>query len=629
MNNQEAIDLLISKVKNNDTHCDYERTVEVSDTCRMYVTNKGLNAKLRQFKIREDEAAFQQRCRITKHIIKSVVSSLRKPFYKVSRNDRVKKKIDIKDEGKAQELKNMQNQFFANGGLDAFMRTRFVELTFIDPNSWVVIEWPSFKEGSLPRPYPYEIKSHEARDFEYEAGVLQWLFAAKEIAYRMKNDKKHTRLKKKNGFKYMIYSKDITAVMTQVDRPYIDENPNEIPEGAAIIELDKKHYILQSFEHKAGVTPAMRIGYKRDDLTDGRTFVAPYDEAEPFLEKMVNSNSEFDLTIAAHVFPQKFQYAYACPGPSVEQSCNKGRLADGCTCPTCEGTGTKFHKSSQDAITLPLPGSGFGELTNDMLVDLSKLMHYEGPPIDTVTFQKDYIDYLEMKTHQAMYNSTVFVKINNPKIAETATEKDQDMDSVYDTLLPFAEQFSLFWLFSTSVMVVLVGLKNEEVEKAHVFPKDFKLRTMSQLLNQLKTLNDSQAPTFVKEAVNRDLAEVICSGDQMEMIRYDTKQRFYPFAGKSEAEIMFLMSGGFVTNFNKVLYANFELIFREIEKDIPNFYMLNSKRQWEIVGKKVNVIIEDINKGSADKFTVRDLAGTEVQSGEQEGKQQSEQGNAA
>lgn len=628
------LDLLRAKIKNGDTHCDYDRVVEVAKQAFSYNTNKGLDERLRSYKTRETAEAFEQRKRLTRHTIKSVVSSLKKPFYKVSRNDKVKEVIEVNDESKRKAVDGMMSSFYGRqgqgGGLDKFMRTRFVDLTWNDPNSWVVVEWGSFTAGTLPEPYPFEVTAAEARDFEFIRGQLQWLYVAKAISFNVKTDTKYKRPKTKNGMRYTLYGRNVTVVMRECDKAWLELNPTEMPANGKLIKFEEKYYIQQEFAHKAGIVTAFRVGYKTDDETKGRTFVAPFDDAEPYLEKMIQSNSEFDITISGHVFPQKWQYVNTCTGPTPEQRCNRGKLADGNDCPSCGGTGMLTHSSAQDAIYLPFPNI-FEGTDDSSIIDLKKLMHYAGPPIDTVTFQQNYIDALEVKTHQAMYNSTVFVKVDNPKIAQTATEKDQDMDSAYDTLLPFAEQYSQMWVDLTSVMVILCGLKLDKVKIRHTFPKDFKLRTMTQQLNHLKTLNEAQAPSFLKDSVNRDLYETIVGGDESDLLKYDVKQRFFPFSGKSETEILYLMASQYVSQFNKVLYANFELVFREIEKDNPGFFILTFKKQWDIVGEKVNAIIADIGAGSADTFQVGDFANDTPggsKTGEQDA-QQNQQGNAA
>ena len=53
------------------------------------------------------------------------------------------------------------------------------------------------------------------------------------------------------------------------------------------------------------------------------------------------------------------------------------------------------------------------------------------PPIDLLTFQKDYLEYLKQTTYELMFNVDRFTR---SQVAITATESVQGEDNLYDTL---------------------------------------------------------------------------------------------------------------------------------------------------------------------------------------------------
>jgi len=99
---------------------------------------------------------------------------------------------------------------------------------------------------------------------------------------------------------------------------------------------------------------------------------------------LIKSKSELDLTIALHVFPQKFQYVPQCSATD----CNGGYKPDGSVCGKCKGTGYEVHTTAQDAIYLALPRRGH----QDELLDLKQLVNYVYPPVDLVQFMDEYVD---------------------------------------------------------------------------------------------------------------------------------------------------------------------------------------------------------------------------------------------
>jgi hypothetical protein len=74
-----------------ETHADFERVTNLAETYRIYITGLDIDKKLVQYVPREDKELFEQRVRLTKSITPAVASSVRQPFNKVARNDRIKR----------------------------------------------------------------------------------------------------------------------------------------------------------------------------------------------------------------------------------------------------------------------------------------------------------------------------------------------------------------------------------------------------------------------------------------------------------------------------------------------------------------------------------------------------------
>jgi len=382
--------------------------------------------------------------------------------------------------------------------------------------------------------------------------------------------------------------------MEQVDKTYVAQENEEV------IKIDKTYFVFKSYQPLIGFAPAFRLGYERDLQTNGRTFQNPFEVAMPYFEKMIERVSELDLTMKLHTFPQKLQYVNKCPGITKEKKCIGGKLVDGSQCTGCKGTGYKVHTTAQDVVLLPMPQS------KDEMLDLSKLIEYKAPPSDIINIQREYLKDLKADAIQAVFNSDVFVQTS---IAKTATEKTYDMESVYDTLTPFANKFSEVWKDVVSVLVALAKLKVEEITIVHAFPSDLKLKTTQMLLAELQAVNDSQAPSFLRDTINEDIAEILYSDSDLTMQKHKVKRLFYPFNGKSMDEINLATTSEFVPKFDKVLYFNFEKIFTEIEKDDATFWLKKYSDQWTIVGEKVNKIIDELAQATAQSFSVNDLTG--------------------
>ena len=580
------------KKSSNKKHADYQRTVDLAKEYKAHVSGVGIDDYLKRFAKREDEEMFEQRKRLTNSISQSVASSLQKPFYKVARNKNVKKKFTLKgDKNREEIVQNMISGFYGTNelntkGLDFWLKNRFIELTFTDPNAFVVIEWEAKPENVPLEPYPYEVNSIDAFDYVYKHGVLNELFTrqSETIIYLDKDGVE----KEKVVDAFTLYEIGSSLKVVEYCPKYYEAKGIVIDETRQMTFVENEiHFIATYNETNLDFIPAFRVGYIRDTATDGRTFVNPFESAMPYFRKALKAVSELDLSITLHTFPQKLQYVTKCKGKGTKK-CNNGMVSGTQTvCGECKGSGLQIHTSGQDAIYFPLPD------TPDEMFDLDKILVYKQPPIDLIKFQDEYVRNLKKDAHLSVYNSNMFLA-EDPQFAKTATEVNTNTQGIFDTLFPYTEKFSEVWKTAVKVFVRLSGFLTD-FELIHIFPTDLEIKTVAVLMAELKLANESEAPSYFRDAILEEIANQVYEGDELGREKHFTRHKFFPFSGKTETEIQFLMASPYVSNFTKVLYANFEAIFTDIEKAVPNFYKLNYNVQWEKLNEFVKPYLEEIN----------------------------------
>lgn len=580
------------KKSSNKKHADYQRTVDLAKEYKAHVSGVGIDDYLKRFAKREDEEMFEQRKRLTNSISQSVASSLQKPFYKVARNKNVKKKFTLKGDKTREEIvQKMISGFYGTNelntkGLDFWLKNRFIELTFTDPNAFVVIEWEAKPENVPLEPYPYEVNSIDAYDYTYKHGVLNELFTrqSETIIYLDKDGAE----KEKVVDAFTLYEIGSSFKVVEYCPKYFEAKGIVIDETRQVTFVENEiHFIATYNETNLDFIPAFRVGYIRDTATDGRTFVNPFESAMPYFRKALKAVSELDLSITLHTFPQKLQYVTKCKGKGTKK-CNNGMVSGTQTvCSECKGSGLQIHTSGQDTIYFPLPD------TPDEMFDLDKILVYKQPPIDLIKFQDDYVRNLKKDAHLSVYNSNMFLA-EDPQFAKTATEVNTNTQGIFDTLFPYTEKFSEVWKTAVKVFVRLSGFLTD-FELIHIFPTDLEIKTVAVLMAELKLANESEAPSYFRDAILEEIANQVYEGDELGREKHFTRHKFFPFSGKTETEIQFLMASPYVSNFTKVLYANFEAIFTDIEKAVPNFYKLNYNLQWEKLNEFVKPYLEEIN----------------------------------
>ena len=602
MTKDEGYSILLDTVTNNKRHVDFDRVGELSDEYQLLITGKGIEKKLKRFNPREDEAMFEQRCRLTIPITPAVVSSIKKAFYKVPRTQPVSKKIMAKKDSfneAVSEIEDRVKNFYGSenniGGLDYYFQNRFVDLSFKDPNAWVIVEFDPFDpkiEKASPR--PFEASCKEAINFYIRNNIVQWLIVQTAITYKEKIDGAEVS---KTGKKFTLYGDNIAVTFTETAK----EDAARVldVQGEQIIDIEKVgSFIVNTFETKTRKVPAFRVGYMLDSETDGRTFVSPLHDALCYFEKSIKQGSEYDLSTCLHTFPQKIvRITKSCPGDGA-QRCDRGKLTDGTTCGTCKGTGRPIHTSGQDVVEVAMPES------KDDLIQLSDFVYYVPLPIELLKLQKQWVDELKVDCHQAIFNSSVLLRKSsnsgdgtNP-IDVTATEKDHDMESVYDTLSPFGEKVSNAWV----TIVELISIITDNADKVtiiHRFPANFKLKSRLDLYNEIKVLKDTGAPPYAIDNVDNELAEDIFADDADGLLKYRVKRDHYPFTGKTPEEVSMLLNSPTVLKKTKVLWNYFDEIFTDLEREATkggsDFYILPYEERKVKIDERVAALIAEID----------------------------------
>lgn len=621
----DALDLSQRFIATRETHEYYVRCCELADKYKALITGENIESLLRRFVRREDDEAFAQRIDLTIAITPAVTASLMRPFNKVLRNDKVKKHFDFKSKSRNDVVQQMREGFYGrrrtkNKGFDYWLKTRYPMLQFVDPNSWVVYQW-SMPESpaAVLQPRPYEVPSCNAWNWEIDNEEPQWLWVHNDIAYKKLSKTQGQKIKDARanavftdecGDRFTLYDTDYTITYTQVDPEYLRATGYTYAANEELWQepTTKTYFLKRVYEPKLGFPPVFRVGYEADVETNGATCVNGWHVAMPFLMKSVKTVSEMDLTMALHTFPQKMQYVQRCPGESKSKRCDYGRIGDGQTCKACKGSGYKVHTTAQDAIYFPFPSDG---ATNNEVLDLEKLLVYKSPPVDLITFQKTYIEYLTRECTNAVFTQTQQVKATGPNGSSgnsspvTATEINMNSEGVQDAVFPFTEKWRDIWIDGIYIMGALVGIPDfETAEVTCVFPSSLKIKSLDDLLGDLKAAKDSGAPSFLIDQINNDIAELVYAGDTIAELMYKTRHKFYPFNGQTADEVAFNVSSQYVTTYTKVLYANFEAIFQEIDLENPGFWFLSYDAQAPIVAEMVQAYIDEIAADSPMSLTL-------------------------
>jgi hypothetical protein len=593
MTRDEALQILTNVVRDKKRHEHYERTIKVAEKCYRLSTGDGLEKDLQRFQPRESDEMFEQRLRITKHIVPTIVKNLIDVQYKVPRSNSITRVLKYENDNtsaRTQEFEDILDGFWGTDSFDQWMETRMVELNNVDPNAFMVVEFKDFDpDKEHLQPYPFEVTSKMAVMYEYDNKVLQYLAVQQEIEF--KKGKETT-----TGTKTTLYTTNQAYILEQTWDQAVWSNlvKDEWYKRGGIIYIrfeDNMYFLTEPEPYDLEVIPAERIGYKRDLITNGETYVSPYWDTVPLLDKTIKANSELDLAMCLHAFPQKIITGMRCDneqclGGYVTYVDEKTGKETRTICPRCQGIGMLPHTSAQDVVIVHLPEAKEEQLSLDNIV------RYIYPPIDLLNFQDEYIEKLTWRAKQTMFNSDIFTR---EEVAETATGKNIDLQNVYDTLWPFAQRYAQLWEFYVKVISELTDMDEKLIYSFH-FDKDFKMKTTTELYGDLRTAAESGADEHALDEIQADIMRNIFANSPDDFRRWVVMDSFKPFKGKTNEQKMAIMASNNTTPFYKILYENYENIFNEIDIKEPDFYIKNRDKQWEILKQRVAKIQEDIKE---------------------------------
>ena len=609
----EGLPTLLSTIQGNLRHQDYEHVVKIAKDFTIYGTGTGVEEKLARFHGGETEELFTQRKILTMTNVADIFNSCVKPLNKVGMTPA---NISISWEGKdaaynianKKKIEEVASDFWGDKSVKTYLTRRMGPIDSMDPNSFLVVEFKEDVKSDDPdsraQPYPFEVNSKEAINFIYKNNILQWLIVLNDSPMLDQDGKV------KPGEKYYIYLDNQTVSATQIHSKtvdtYLELNPDVIllknvenfdslvPKNKYLFATNeegdaKRYYVLSVFNHLIGFVPARRFGTESDPLTRHRTCVPVINPAKSYFEDSIQTMSEFSITKRLHTFPQKWQYLPKCDAPG----CYKGYGADGIApCGTCKGTGTITHSSAQDIIGIKMP-----EELKDV-INLDMMATYKGPPIDLVKFQKEFgFEDIRRYAQSAVYNNEV-----GRRRVKTATETEIDAEAVNATIKPFGDNWSDMFTFVYYCIAELSDL-GENFDCEHSFPDDFQIQTLSEILDDLKKANETGAESHIKKALTKKLTNKIYIDQPREILKIDTKDKYFPYAGKTDAEIQFILANGKTTKYAETLYSHFDLIFSDLEFEYSSkkldFYQLDEKLQREAIKKKVDEYIALIESGSS------------------------------
>lgn len=593
MNLAQAYARVVEIIQSGYRHPDYDRTLEVAEWGYSMMTGEEQGQYI-NVRLNESEAQKEQRQRLYNSITGLASRQVASIFNKVRRTDGIQEMVEHDQSAAKDALTTALDKFYKGQHLREYLFDRLEYFTFYDPNTWIICERRNkvSDEGLTVdvESYPLEIPCHQAIDFGVDKGLVQYLVV--DIPRVETHDNKQVTL-----HDYYLYAAGLTLHFHE----YIDMGAMDGYEPASILKPDDTtgQFLYQTFSTGSKEFPGIRAGCYADPSTQGRTFFTPLHYAEKIYNDLMIDKANADVGRTLHHYPQKYAYAPLCRYADQET----GERCDGADsyftntkdhkCPRCRGKGVQYHLSEQDVVVI----SYDPDAPDQSLPPLSNFAFYVNLPDWLPKWMAEQIKASVDRVFSAVFATQVDGRANPGP--QTATEVVLDYEQAYNVLQPYAELYSLAFETIVRVSADYLELNREWLTAMHRFPRDFKMETVTELLQKYKSAKDAGVSMDVLSGIERDILAKQYRNRPDLVANWAAFQNFLPFRDKTPEMVGFILSARSETDPDRVLYENFAALTGEIQTALDVwFYQIPYAEQKSLIADAVRAKIAEIQYAS-------------------------------
>lgn len=574
MTPEQAQTYLLNTIATDRTHPHYNECVKVAKKAAKLMSRDSAAQfeDITRYRIRESEAQKQQRARLTNPITSAAIAPVYGYFSEIKRVDGIKQHIETQNESTKALVLQKYASYYHGQDLYNFLFESFLHLNKFDPNAWIIFTQEII--GDVVNFYPLQATSKEAIDYKTDMNGNVLFLTVKYtetkravIEGRMEERKQDIYLHIAPG--YVVHA--IEALPSAFGFEVGDEYER--------IEVSNKQYAIATFQNLTTSVPAIKVGAYIDHT--GQVCELPIAEAEPLLQDLIRDKSYLDTNKTVQTFPRRKEYVKRCNYSDEEgRMCMEGYLdglrKEDCLCPSCHGSGKQTVTSEQDVLTLAWPD------TPEELLELGKLSHTEQPDIALPQFLREEVEKAKQAVFRAVFNQET---VDKSMTVQTATEIRIEYDKIYNKLMPFAEKIARAWEMAIKAGFEYLGAQAERVEMS--FPYDFKLKSVSELIDEYGRAKSAGLPFPVLKSIQKDLLSKQYRNSPKTKMQIEAVEQWKPWRDKTTEEVAMIIGARSETDPQRVLWENWSEISGEILTDNPDFYRINTAGQRVIINAKV------------------------------------------
>jgi hypothetical protein len=593
--------LIVENIQYQLRHTNYERTVEVRKFSHMVSTGRDQDEFVLRYRRFEDDDLKQQRLRLYNPLTKVALARPRKYWKKMGRVENIRRTFTVtkgQDEKKLAELQEDFKNFLPGQPLEDWIIQTAEKLGVTDPNAWICFERNDQRDSNgniiKTKVYPFIFPSVDSVNFQYNLdGKLDWFLGrTSQIEYVFDG----TMRRQKVLENYYLYAPGVAIRAREIGEKTVQEPGEE----RVLIEVyptenkpqaTKRAFYISAFENGTTEVPVFSVGAYLDETTAGPvSYVAWFDPAEHLLLDLIRYKQFSDVVGATHAYPKRWEFEKPCDFVGDLGECEGGYLSgirdQEHICPSCKGSGVPAGFTTEQAsIKLILPKD-----STEQLLELSKLSFVEPINVQFLEHLDKKLESTRAEIMAAVIDSGMFQKPTDTK-TRTATEIRAIMDAISDVLAPFGNVVSRIF---EGAYRIASQYREFTLGVNHAFPEDLDINTQEDEVEIFKLIKESGVGYEAAAGQRSRVIQKMYDATPEIRANIEAKYKHQPFADKSPEEVAMILSGRSHTDNAKVLWENFEDIFKVVFEQNPKFSKMTFDKQSEAVKAVVELFKKEI-----------------------------------
>jgi hypothetical protein len=451
----------------------YDQWKKVRET--MYVHTRGKNPGNILTGRRPNEDPEVQKYRlsiyepITKGSINRAIDKLYRIFVSANFSIQVSEELSI-----YLGEKKFNNQYFYN-----FIQKYVVRRMIEDPNGWLV--WIPYGEG-LTNPgvkvevEPVLISSAQIKYIDEDA--ITWM-----------DDEEHSEVLEYGKKKV---SGEVYYTLTDVGFYKHIQVGNK---------SDKRFELVPIYIHDMGFLPGTVLG---GDLTDEDYFESYFSAFVPFANEAIRQYSDWQGVMTTSAFPYREEQSETCSAPGCRDGfVYDNDLGDSRACRSCKGTGKVISRSPY-GVFMRAPSNVIDGQTNST----EPMIRFVSPPVDIINYSGEAWQILLKKAEEALH-------LNVIDESQSGIAKMIDREDSFSQLTKINNNVFDEIIYNSLRFIEKYRNVSNPMDPMIVKPISFSMKTEEDLISEINSLTDKNAPVAFLVETTKDLAKKRFSGNKV------------------------------------------------------------------------------------------------------------------